>query len=78
MKANNMKNQNKSIAKITLAHASVKVAIREEFYIYTGYGLFGNIGGLVGIFFGFNFLSLVDRLLPIISSCLKIPMCKKE
>ena len=62
---------NKSTVRITLSHASVKVSISEEYYIYTGYGVFGNIGGLIGIFLGINLLSLVDGILPKINEYIK-------
>ena len=62
---------NRSTVRITLSHASVKVSISEEYYIYTGYGVFGNIGGLIGVFLGLNLLSLADNILPKLNRYIK-------
>ena len=63
---------NRSTVRISLSHASVKVSIKEEYYIYTPYGVFGNIGGLIGIFLGINFLGLVDMLMPKLNAYMKM------
>ena len=63
---------NRSTVRISLSHASVKVSISEEYYIYTPYGVFGNIGGLIGIFLGINFLGLVDKLMPKLNAYMKM------